>query len=79
MIGTLAQVTPVPGVPASGVVVTNNYGLAALIRMWGGAVTQITVQGVSLAFAGGLMLVLAGETVSLTYTAAPSWQIFLLG
>jgi hypothetical protein len=77
-IGTLGIVTPPPSVPASGVTVTNGYGLAALIRMWGGALTQITVNGQALPFVGGLMLVAAGETITLTYTLAPSWSIFLL-
>jgi len=78
MIGGLSTVTPPPSVPASGVTVTNNYGLAALIRMWGGSLTQLAVNGQTIPFVGGLMLVLAGETITLTYTLAPSWSIFLL-
>jgi hypothetical protein len=46
--------------------------------MWGGALTQITINGQTLAWTGGLILVAAGETITLTYTLAPSWSIFLL-
>ena len=77
-IGSFQEVTPNPAVPSSGQTVTNNYGHAALIAIWGGTVSQITVSGVNGSATNGLIYVPIGGTLAITYSVAPVWKIFLL-
>lgn len=72
-----------PAVPASGVAQANNSGVPMWIRIFGGTVTDVAVDGVTIAgmvtagLANGDWIRLrAGSTVAITYSAAPTWQWF---
>ena len=72
----VAPAGPLPGtpaVPASGAALTNPYPFAVRVTVWGGAVTQVTAGGVAAGLTGGQFVLLPGESITLTYTAAPSW------
>lgn len=62
-----------PSVPASGTAVTNTSPLSASVVVTGGTVSAVDVNGVSAGTGDGTYTVPAGQTISLTYTAAPTW------
>lgn len=66
-----------PAVPASGVNATNNSGGPVAVTINGGTVTAVTVNGVQVlagtSLAGSVVSVDKGQTISVTYSVAPTW------
>lgn len=62
-----------PAVPASGTPAANASGLPATVVVTGGTVTGVSVGGVSVGTGDGAYTVPAGQSVTLTYSAAPTW------
>ena len=66
---------PAPAVPASTVGLANPFTFACLVRVKGGTVTVVNVAGVQYASATNcLVYVDVGETITLTYSVAPTWD-----
>lgn len=65
---------PQPAVPASTTAYTNSTGQSAQVTVTGGTVTSITVNGTQVATATNYTATVpAGETIAITYSAAPAW------
>lgn len=62
-----------PTMPASGTALTNPFPFDAMVYISGGTVTAIEVGGTATGIISGGVLVPAGETITLTYSAAPTW------
>lgn len=67
-----------PAVPASTVAFTNTYWRDAYVIVTGGVVSDIALDGASTGLTSGTILLRSGGTITLTYTAAPSWNWWLL-
>ncbi len=65
-----------PAVPASGAVVTNTTGVDCTIFVTGGTVTVVAVGGIATGQIAGAFRVPAWQTITLTYSVAPTWQWF---
>jgi hypothetical protein len=68
--------TPVstPAVPATGIAQYNNTGQAVVVTVTGGTVTVIAVGGVTTGLTSGAVVVPAGSSITLTFSAAPTWS-----
>ena len=62
-----------PAVPASGTPVTNTQPGAVMVSVSGGTVTDIAINGTSTGRTAGSFMVPPGGTITLTYSAVPSW------
>jgi Phage tail tube protein len=62
-----------PAVPASGTPQANATGQNIWVTVIGGTVTAVTVNGVQLLSGDGSCLLPPGGTITLTYSAAPTW------
>lgn len=62
-----------PSVPASGTPVTNTSPLTATVVISGGTMSNVVVGGVSVGTGAGTYTVPAGQSITLTYTVAPTW------
>jgi hypothetical protein len=62
-----------PAVPASGTPVTNTSPIAATVVVTGGTVSNVVVNGVSVGTGDGTYTVPSGQSITLTYSAAPTW------
>jgi len=62
-----------PAVPASGTPATNTSSLPATVTVSGGTVSSVVVNGVSVGTGDGTYTVLPGQSVTLTYSVAPTW------
>lgn len=62
-----------PAVPASGTPVTNTSPLPAQVVISGGTVSNVVVNGVSVLTGDGTCTVPAGQSITLTYSVAPTW------
>lgn len=65
-----------PAVPASGTAQTNSTETDCMVYVAGGTVSAIAIGGTSTGLTAGAVRVPAGQTITLTYTAAPTWQWF---
>lgn len=65
-----------PSVPASTVAYTNAYGYDCTVYVAGGTVTAIAVGGTATGMTSGMFRVPAGQTITLTYSSAPTWTWF---
>lgn len=66
-----------PAVPASTVAKVNPFPFACQVRVRGGTVSAVVVAGVTYAAASpAIVLVDVDESITLTYTVAPSWDWF---
>lgn len=65
-----------PAVPASTTPITNTFGVDAEVHIAGGTVTVIAVGGVATGLTAGTVRVPVGQTITLTYSVAPTWQWF---
>jgi hypothetical protein len=65
-----------PAVPVSDAAYTNAFTQDCLVEVSGGTVTAIDVNGTVTGQTSGTFLVLAGQTITLTYTVAPAWVWF---
>jgi hypothetical protein len=63
-----------PAVPASGTAVTNSTGQVAQVTVSGGTVSLVKHNGASLFATTNVTVILEpGDTITITYTAAPGW------
>jgi hypothetical protein len=62
-----------PSVATSGVTVVNPWGVAATVYVSGGTVTGIAIAGTSTGLTGGTFRVAPNQSITLTYSVAPSW------
>ena len=65
-----------PGLPLTTVPFSNQLTQDCLVEVSGGTVTVIDVNGTVTGQTSGTFLVLAGQTITLTYTVAPTWVWF---
>ena len=65
-----------PAVPASGTALTNPFPFDATVYISGGTVSAVAVGGTATGLTSGQFFVPAGETITLTYSAAPTWTWF---
>jgi hypothetical protein len=65
-----------PTVPATTVAYTNAYGLDCEVNVNGGTVTAVAIGGSATGRTSGPFTVPAGQTITLTYSAAPTWTWF---
>ena len=66
-----------PAVPASTTAYTNNFGSDAMVHVTGGTVSAIAIGGTATGLTSGSFRVPSGQTITLTYSVAPSWTWFL--
>ena len=66
-----------PGIPATTVAYTNNFGSSAMVYVTGGTVTAVAIGGTATGFTSGAFRVPANQTITLTYSVAPTWTWFL--
>jgi hypothetical protein len=62
-----------PSVPATTVAVQNTTGYNVQVVVTGGTVTAVKVNGATVLSGDGTATVPAGSTISITYSAAPTW------
>lgn len=62
-----------PAVPGSTTPLTNRTGVDCTVQVVGGTVTQIAVAGSNTGLTSGFFRVPAGQTITLTYSVAPTW------
>lgn len=62
-----------PAVPATTVPATNSTGTVVAVTITGGTLTAVVVNGSQAGTTAGTYLVPVGGTISITYTAAPTW------
>jgi hypothetical protein len=62
-----------PSVPATTVAFTNPYYAPATIYISGGTMTDVKVGSTSLGTGAGTYRIGPNQTITLTYTAAPTW------
>jgi len=65
-----------PAIPASGTAVTNTFGIRVRVFISGGAVSAIAINGTATGLTSGTFELDPGETITLTYTSAPTWTWF---
>lgn len=68
-IGSIAA----PAIPATTVAYTNAFGVDATVHVTGGTVTAIAIGGVATGLTAGSFRIPAGQTITLTYSVAPTW------
>ncbi len=62
-----------PSLPESGAMLTNPFHAPVSVYISGGAVSDVAIAGRSTGLPGGSFRLAAGQTISLVYTAPPSW------
>ncbi len=62
-----------PAVPASGVALNSPVGVDAMVYITGGTVTAVAINGVATGLTSGGFYVATGDSITLTYTVAPTW------
>lgn len=67
-----------PTMPASGTAYTNDFGNDARVIITGGTVTDIKIGSTSTGLTSGQFIVGPGESITLTYSAAPTWRWFVM-
>lgn len=72
--GNLGAATP--AVPPSATPVTNATGFDATVYITGGTVSAVAIGGSTTGLTSGSFSVPVGQTITLTYTAAPTWRWF---
>ena len=65
-----------PAIPSSGTAYTNPFPFDCAVYVTGGTVTAIAIGGTATGLTSGQFFVPAGETITLTYSAAPTWTWF---
>jgi hypothetical protein len=65
-----------PSVPATTVAQVNNKGFDMTVHVTGGTVTAVAVGGVATGLTAGAFRVPAGQSITLTYSVAPTWTWF---
>lgn len=72
----LGYLSPQPAALASGVAWTNPYPFDVIVYVTGGSVTAIAVSGADTGTTTGPVLVQAGQSLTLTFSAAPALAFF---
>jgi len=62
-----------PSVPASGAPVTNTSSIPVTVVISGGTMTAVVINGVTVGTGAGTYTLPAGQSITLTYTVAPTW------
>lgn len=62
-----------PAVPATATAVTNTNAYPVQVSIAGGTVSAVKVNGTATGLTSGSFVVPSGGTISITYTAAPTW------
>ncbi len=65
-----------PALPASGTAQTNTFPYYVRVYVAGGTVSAIALNGTDTGLTSGEITLGPGETITLTYTAAPTWTWF---
>ena len=73
-ISTTPPAVATPAVPASATALTNSTGVDVMVYIAGGTVTAVEIGTVTTGLVAGGFYLANGETITLTYTAAPTWQ-----
>jgi len=68
-----------PGVPSTTVPYVSTYNFPVLVTVVGGTVSGVTVNGSSVGSGDGTYLLPALGTITLTYSAAPTWSWVKVG
>jgi hypothetical protein len=66
--------TSTPSVPASTVTQANTNGWAVFVTITGGTLSSVRVNGTQVGTTAGTYVVPSGQTISITYTVAPTWN-----
>lgn len=74
---SLTSISPTPAVPATTVAVTNNYGAPATVFIVGGTGTAVVISGKTCPYLSTGYRVLPNQTISITYSSAPTWTWIL--
>lgn len=70
--GTTGSMTAA-AIPASGTALANPYSIPCAVTISGGTVTAIAINGVTVAGTSGTFYLQPGNTITLTYSVAPTW------
>ena len=72
------QRSPTPAMPASGTALVNPFGVGCTVYLTGGTVSAVAIGGAAtgLTATPASVRVPAGQSITLTYTAVPSWTWF---
>lgn len=62
-----------PGIPASGTARSNTHAYPCRIAVSGGTVTTIAIDGTATGLTSGSFILQPAETITLTYSVAPTW------
>ena len=65
-----------PAVPATTVALVNPYNVDCDVNITGGTVTVISIGGQATGQTSGKVFVPAGQSITLTYSVAPTWTWF---
>lgn len=65
-----------PAVPATTVAQTNTYPFPVRVFVAGGTVSAVSIGGVTTGLTSGQFVLQPWETITLTYTVAPTWKWF---
>ena len=71
-------VAAAPAVPASAAEFRNPYWRDAVFTISGGTVSKIEINGVETGFTSGVVSLVAGAIIKLTYTVKPTWTTWML-
>lgn len=63
-----------PAMPVSGATVMNMFPEPVRISVFGGVVSDVSIDGTSTGLTSGMFELQPGETITLAYTVAPSWD-----
>ena len=72
-ISTTPPAVATPAIPATGVAVTNSTGVDVMVYIAGGTVTEIAIGATATGLTAGGVYLAAGQTITLTYSVAPTW------
>lgn len=65
-----------PAVPSSGTSLPNPFSVSMRVFIDGGTVSAVAINGVTTGQTSGVFLLEPGETITLTYSAVPTWTWF---
>lgn len=65
-----------PAIPASGSPLANNFATTMMVYVSGGTVSSIAIGGTATGLVSGMLCVPPSQTITLAYTAAPTWTWF---
>lgn len=77
LVAGTGSIAGAPAVPTSTTPVTNTTGQTAMVTIVGGTMTNVSVNGVSVGTGPGTYAVPSGQSITLTYTAAPTWTWYV--